>query len=498
MTALIIIAILILLAIVIVQIGKVTELSARIRGEEEVEMKSNRTQGRALLIFMVLFLVGCFISAGYFRNWMLGYGPHDAASEHGGQLDALFNTTLIFTGIVFVITHILLFYFGWKYHGRRGARASFIAHNNTLEIVWSAIPAVVMTFLVVKGLIAWNTVMADVSPDEEVIEIEATGYQFAWHLRYPGPDGALGTRDFRKITAVNPLGQDWTDVKNLDDIHPDRIVLPVNKKVRVRIMSRDVLHNFYLPHFRVKMDAVPGIPTYFVFTPTQTTEQYRVSLSEYPEYNVPKDPSDPESPLLWEAYNYELACAELCGSSHFAMRRIVEIVSEEEYEAWLAEQNSYYMNSIRNTDADPLKGQVLDIEIQNRRENFMTSFESMLALPAEEEKRMELEYINFETGSAQLTANSLFEIRNLSEVLKKYPNVRIEISGHTDNTGDPAANLALSQQRAEAVKAELVSDGLDESRLVAKGYGQTRPIADNDTEEGRAQNRRTEFHITGQ
>ena len=84
------------------------------------------------------------------------------------------------------------------------------------------------------------------------------------------------------------------------------------------------------------MDAVPGLPTYFVFTPTQTTAEYREKLSDYDEYNIPKDPEDPESPLLWEEYNYELACAELCGSSHFAMRRIVRIVSEEEYEEWLA------------------------------------------------------------------------------------------------------------------------------------------------------------------
>ena len=190
MTALITFAILILLGIVIVQIGKVTELATRIRGEEEIELKNNKAQGRWMMVFMVVFLVGCFLSAGYFRNWMLGYGPH--ASQlllMEASWTQLFNTTLWFTGIVFVLTHIALFYFSWKYAGKKGQKASFIAHNNTLEIVWSAIPAVVMTFLVVKGLVAWNDVMADVGPDEEVIEIEATGYQFAWHLRYPGPDG---------------------------------------------------------------------------------------------------------------------------------------------------------------------------------------------------------------------------------------------------------------------------------------------------------------------
>ncbi len=498
MTGLIVIAILILLAIVVVQIGKVTELSARIRGEEEMELRSNRTQGRWLMVFMVVFLTLCFLSAAYYKNWMMGYGPHQSASAHGSELDSLFDTTLWFTGIVFVITHVLLFYFGWKYSARKGQKATFISHNNTLEIVWSSIPAVVMVFLVVKGLVAWNGIMADVSPDEDVIEIEVTGYQFAWHLRYPGPDGLLGSKDFRKITGANPLGQIWSDDKNLDDIHPSEIVLPVNKKVRVRINSRDVLHSFYLPHFRVKMDAVPGIPTFFVFTPVTTTEDYRLALSQYPEYNVPSDPSDPDGPLMWEVYNYELACAELCGSSHFAMRRIVRIVTEVEYEAWLESQNSYYMSNIRNTRHDSRLGEIFDSEISERHDEFFTEIESLLANPEVQEKIVVMKYTTFETGSTTLTEHSKYELSNAVELLRKYPDLHFEVGGHTDNTGDADLNMSLSQQRSDVVVAELVKLGVDASRLKAVGYGQSRPTADNDTEKGRAQNRRTELKIIAQ
>jgi len=357
MTILITILSLILLTVVIVQIGKVTELAAKLRGEAIAEQESYNRSANWLLIFGVGFLVLCIWSSWHYKNYMLGYGPHESASAHGGQLDSLFNITLLFTGIVFVVTQLALFYFSYAYRQHPNRKASFISHDNRLEIIWTIVPAVVMTILVINGLVAWNDVMADVTEDEEFIEIEATGYQFAWTIRYPGEDGKLGTKNFRLIDlGNNPLGQDWTDAKNHDDFHADEIVLPVGKKVRVRITSRDVLHNFYLPHFRVKMDAVPGIPTYFVFTPEKTTEDYRGMLKEYEEYQVPSDPADPSSDPKWKTFNYELACAELCGIGHYSMRKIVRIVSEEEYNTWLTTQSSWYQNTIRNTDADPFKG----------------------------------------------------------------------------------------------------------------------------------------------
>ncbi len=360
MTLFIILLIAILIYIIFIQIGRVTDLARNIRGEERTQTAANNANGFGMLIFMPLFLGACVWSALYYKDSMLGYGPHSAASVHGGVLDSIFDVTLFFTGIVFIVTHIALFWFAWKYRGKVGQKAKFFAHSSQLELIWTVIPAIVMTFLVIKGLDAWNEATADVGPTEvpgkDYIEIEAMGYQFAWQLRYPGADHKLGSRNYQLIDlANNPIGQDWNDPKNYDDFQPDKIVLPVGKKVRVRILARDVLHNFYLPHFRVKMDAVPGMPTYFVFTPTVTTKEYRNRLKNYPEYQEPADPANPEGPRRWETFEYELACAELCGKGHYSMRRIVEIVSEEEYEEWLAEQKSYFAQNIMGTDADPNK-----------------------------------------------------------------------------------------------------------------------------------------------
>src|SRR5690606_4917444 len=315
-------------------------------------------------------LIATIGSAVYYKNYMMGYGPHVSASEHGHQIDHIWNLTVFFTGIVFIGTQFLLFYFAWKYRENKGRSAAFIHDNLKLELLWTIIPSIVLVILLLRGLLAWNDIMADVKEDDEYMEIEVMGMQFNWLIRYPGEDNMLGARDFRLTSGVNPIGQVWSDPKNLDDLQPSEIVLPVGKKVRVRILAREVLHSFFLPHFRVKMDAVPGMPTYFVFTPSITTEQYRQQLSEYPEYQVPADPSDPNGPQKWEVFDYELACAELCGSGHFSMRKVVRVVEEDEYNAWLASQTPYYISSIRGKDSDPFKDQLFDFEIEERRKTF--------------------------------------------------------------------------------------------------------------------------------
>lgn len=493
-----------MIGVIVVQIGRVSDLSSKIRGEKETEESITRSNANMMIPFVIIFLVLCVASAYYYKNWMLGYGPLTSASEHGSLIDGIFNLTTFFTVIVFFATQIALFYFAWKYQRRRGQKSLFLSHDNKLEVIWTVIPAVVMTFLVVGGLDAWNEITADVPEDatpslyangeNEYIEIEGTGYQFAWHLRYPGPDGLLGARDYKKINAVNPLGQIWTDEKNLDDFHPSEIVLPVGKEIRVRITSRDVLHNFYLPHFRVKMDAVPGLPTYFVFTPTTTTEEFRQGLREYPEYNE-IDPEDGEK-MMWETFDFELACAELCGSGHYSMRRVVKIVSQDEYEAWLAEQSSYYFSTIRNTDEDPYKGQVLEIEKKERGLAFDKRLEEVMGQADSLSRVIRFDYVTFKTGLAELTKETTYELDFLVKAMKEfYPSMTIELAGHTDNTGSLETNMELSKARATAVRDYLVSKGIAVERLRAEGYGSNRPIADNGTEEGRKENRRTEFEV---
>jgi cytochrome c oxidase subunit 2 len=493
-----------LIVIILLQVGKISSISDRIRGEEESFYSKNNSTAFWLVMFMIAFLVVSAVSAYYYRNYMLGYGPWEASSAHGGSIDKLFNVTLIITGIVFVITQILTFWYAYKYRQRKGGKAMFFAHDSKLELIWTAVPAIVMAFLVANGLVVWNDVMTDLGPNDSYMEIEATGYQFAWDLRYGGSDGRVGKKDFRMIDlATNSLGLDFTDPRNHDDIFlssSDKIVLPVDTTIRVQITSKDVLHNFYLPHFRVKMDAVPGLPTYFIFKPTKTTAQMRSELKKYPEWNVPADPADPEGPKRYETFDYELACAELCGKGHYSMRRIVEIVDRDTYKKWVSEQPSFYLSKIRGTDADPNKDKrLLPMEIKNREKELNKEIKDAVSMAkdtaSKEEAIVKLKNLYFETGSAKLEADSYFEIDHTARLLNKYSDVMLEVSGHTDNVGDPAANRILSQQRAEAVKARLIEKGVLASRLSSLGYGDTKPEDTNDTEEGKAKNRRTELKV---
>ena len=496
MTALLILASIVLLIVVTVQIGKISELSTKIRGEEAVQLDSNKSNSRLGMFFLVGFLAFCVGSAYYYKNYMIGYGPLDHASEHGVKIQALFNWTLFFTGIVFVLTHIALFWFGYKYRGEKGRKVLFMPHDNKLEVIWTAIPAVVMCGLVIGGLMVWNDAMSDVTEGDGHLEVEATAYQFGWTIRYPGADGAIGTKNYKNIVpGTNDIGVDFNDVKSQDDVifaANEELLFPKGKKVRIRITSKDVLHNFSIAHFSVKMDAIPGLPTYFVFTPILTTEEYRMNLKKYPEYNVPSDPTDPNSPKKWEVFNFELACSELCGSGHFSMRRVVRIVEQAEYDKWAASQKAFFPDNI-------------DGKVEPNKYTWWKGNAAAKAAPAEfsaaaleaakEGEILNLKHVNFATGSAVLTPESATELGLVVEAMTKDPKMTVEVGGHTDNAGKPEKNKALSEARAKSVAAFVAARGIDPKRMLAAGYGDTKPLADNATPEGKATNRRTEFKI---
>ncbi len=495
MTTLLVLASIILLIVVTVQIGRISELSAKIRGEEAVQLESNRSNSRLGMFFMVGFLVFCVTSALYYKDYMIGYGPLHHASLHGVAIAKLFNWTLFFTGIVFILTHIALFWFGYKYRGEKGRKVLFMPHDNKLEVIWTVIPAVVMCGLVVGGLWVWNDSMADVAEGEDHLEIEATAYQFGWTLRYPGSDGAIGTKNFKYITpGVNDIGVDFNDPKSQDDVllaGTEEIVLPKGKKIRVRITAKDVLHNFYLPHFSVKMDAIPGLPTYFVFTPTMTTEEYRMVLKKSPTYNVPSDPADPNSPKKWEVFNYELACAELCGNGHFSMRRVVRVVEPAEYEKWASAQKSFFAENIDGKvqpNGTWWKGNAASKAAP-------AEFSAAAVETAKAGEVLNLKHVNFATGSAVLTPESAAELTLVVDAMTKNPNMTVEVGGHTDNVGNPAKNKSLSEARAKAVADFVTKKGIPATRMTGVGYGDTKPLGDNATPEGKAMNRRTEFKI---
>ncbi|WP_226390559.1 cytochrome c oxidase subunit II [Penaeicola halotolerans] len=324
-----------LLISILLMIFRIQSLVSVVKGSDKKRATGSNKWNAAL---GMIFLLGTgFLFFWYsfkeFDNYQL-----PVASEHGVVTDGLFWTTMAVTGIVFVITHILLFWFGYKYQYKENGKALYYPDNNKLELIWTVVPAVVLALLIFTGWRAWVDITEKAPEGSE--EVEIMGYQFAWAVRYPGEDKKIGDYDFRLIDGSNQFGMDLTDESSLDDfVAPNVMVLPKGKPVLFKIRSRDVLHSVFAPHFRLKMDAVPGMPTRFWFTPTKTTAEMR------------EETGNPD-------FTYEIACTEVCGRSHFAMRYRVEVVEPAEYEAWLAKQSSWlsqnpeYMEKV----PDDLKG----------------------------------------------------------------------------------------------------------------------------------------------
>ena len=211
----------------------------------------------------------------------------EQASTYAPQIDGMFHLIMWITGVVFVIVEAMLLIFLWKYRHREGRVAKYTHGNGRLEVVWTIVPALICVMVALLSRRMWEEIKEHMPHD--ALQIQVTGEQFAWNFRYPGADGKFGTPD---------------DVLTLNQLH-----FPVGKPVVVELTSKDVIHSFFMPEFRVKQDAVPGMKTHIWF------EGNKVG-------------------------HWEIACAELCGLGHYRMKGFVTVDTAEDYQKWLAEQAS--------------------------------------------------------------------------------------------------------------------------------------------------------------
>jgi len=344
-----IVAILALGFLIVFQIAKASEYVSVLRGEEQSRKQNNRVNAFLLLVFLILGIIGVFYCNERLEGKILLFGS--AASDHGLLIDQMMKITLIITGIVFFITQIALFWFAFKYQESDNRKAYYYPHNNKLEVIWTVIPAIALTILVGFGIIYWFRITGDAPANARMVEV--TGSQFKWEFRYPGKDGVLGKKFYKLTTAENPLGQVWDDVNNHDDVYGSgEMHLVVNKPVRLVIYAKDVIHDVGLAHFRMKMDAVPGMPTTMWFTPTITSKQ------------MAKQTGRPD-------FTYEISCDQMCRSGHTRMRGTVIVETQEEFDLWMASQKPKYAEMMEakqkpevKTDSNTVAKPIAQVEIK--------------------------------------------------------------------------------------------------------------------------------------
>lgn len=333
MTTIFIIVILLLGFLITFQIAKASEYVGVLKGEKKSFEQNNRINAFLLLIFMILGLIGVYWCHQIFKGRVLG----DPASDHGEKIDFMLYITVIITGIVFVLTQVLLFWFAFRFQYSEKRKPLYFPHNNKLEVLWTVVPAIFLTVLVGFGLFYWFKITGDAPKDALVVEI--TGKQFNWIYRYPGKDGVFGRKYYKNISDSrdNYLGLIWEDVPTLnlkadkaakdDIVNTQKMLIVVGRPVKLIINARDVVHDVGLVHFRMKMDAVPGTPTTMWFTPKYTTKEMRIRSKK-------------------ADFTYEISCDQMCGSGHFSMRGVIEVVTQAEFDAWIMTQKPTYQTAV--------------------------------------------------------------------------------------------------------------------------------------------------------
>lgn len=335
MSIFITVAIVFLVLMIVYQIAQASEYAASLRGtENERQKKTNKIMPILLALFFIFGVYGIWLCHDMLKGQLL----LTSASKQGEAYDMMFLVTITVTGIVFFITHILLFWFAYKYKATDDTKTSyFFAHNNKLELIWTTVPAIVMAVLVAIGLRNWMSVTSAAPAEANVVEI--VGKQFNWLIRYPGKDHVFGKRNYKNINdATNVLGIDEKDPASADDIvaQNGEMHLVVDKPIKLIIGARDVIHDVGLPHFRLKMDAVPGITTTMWFTPTITSAKMK---------EMTKNPN----------FVYEISCDQMCGKGHYSMRGTIIVETQAEYDAWMAKQTAYFAAPAATAPADSAK-----------------------------------------------------------------------------------------------------------------------------------------------
>ena len=235
----------------------------------------------------------------------------ESASAEADTIDGLTYLILWITGITFIGVEGLLVIFLFKYRAQPGQKAKFTHGNHAVELVWTVAPALILVFLAVYQMGLWIDLKKSAPEDNRgAVELQVVAKQFEWNGRYPGPDGKFGTDDDRLTVGT--------------------FVVPVNHPVNVTLRSLDVIHSFYLPHFRFKQDAVPGLTIPFWFKPTKLSSERRPVMG--------RDAKELENHReVWvekRVKYWDVVCAELCGNSHTGMAAQLYVVSDEDYAKW--------------------------------------------------------------------------------------------------------------------------------------------------------------------
>lgn len=383
---LVIILVIILGALAIAQIMRISELTSKRsqRNPEDVPESENQFNRNGLLIFMIAlhaFLIWLMLDYGH-----IGLGP--AASTEGVLIDGLFHIQWYLIFFVYFVCTTLLFWFTWRYSRKPGVKAYYYPHNDTLEMIWTTIPAAVLSVMIIIGLKAWNEITSPAT--SEYVNVEIFAEQFKWTARYSGMNNKLGKFDYKLTTDENPYaimtkeniatslhlmkegGPGVSGIKQMEEklnasteamsakerhdterdlyrnerlanlleamkvtykdsldelanddiIVQDSLVLLKGQKYNFHLRSKDVIHSVYFPQFRQQMNTVPGMTTYMKFQPIYTSKQMK-KLTDNPEYE------------------FAMMCNKICGGSHYKMKMSVEVLGPEDYLKWQKSKETY-------------------------------------------------------------------------------------------------------------------------------------------------------------